>query len=81
LDARQKFLAALKGKTDPEIKRQAITDTFYADVFSQYSRTKDQVPAARHDPDRHRRNGGRHQRHHNVLAQLGIDPEKEYGYR
>jgi len=82
LDARQKFLAALKGKTDPEIKRQAITDTFYADVFSQYVKDKkikcllqgtiltdiDETVAGI-------------KRQHNVLAQLGIDPEKEYGYR
>ena len=34
IDARKEFLDALAGKTDPEEKRQAITDTFYADVFS-----------------------------------------------
>ena len=33
VDARQEFLAALKGISDPEKKRQAITDTFYAKVF------------------------------------------------
>ena len=33
VDARQKFLDALAGVTDPEEKRQAVTDTFYADVF------------------------------------------------
>ncbi len=34
LDARQEFLSALAGLTDPEEKRQAVTDTFYAKVFS-----------------------------------------------
>jgi GMP synthase (glutamine-hydrolysing) len=81
LDARAEFFAALKGKTDPEIKRQAITDTFYAQVFAKYAR----------------RQGIRHvlqgtiltdieetvagiKRQHNVLAQVGIDPVRKYGY-
>jgi GMP synthase (glutamine-hydrolysing) len=34
VDARNQFLRALKGLTDPEEKRQAITDTFYRDVFA-----------------------------------------------
>ena len=33
VDARKEFLTALKGITDPEKKRQAITDTFYSEVF------------------------------------------------
>ena len=34
VDSRKEFLGALAGVTDPEKKRQAITDTFYAEVFS-----------------------------------------------
>jgi len=33
LDAREQFFAALRGITDPEEKREAITQTFYKDVF------------------------------------------------
>jgi GMP synthase (glutamine-hydrolysing) len=33
IDARREFLKALKGLTDPEDKRNAITHTFYKDVF------------------------------------------------
>ena len=33
VDARAEFLAALKGVTDPEQKREAITQTFYKKVF------------------------------------------------
>ena len=33
VDARRQFLKALKGLTDPEDKRNAITRTFYKDVF------------------------------------------------
>jgi GMP synthase (glutamine-hydrolysing) len=82
LDAQRQFFRALKGKTDPEIKRQAITDTFYADVFSKYVRQHgikcllqgtiltdiDETVAGI-------------KRQHNVLAQLGINPQKRYGYR
>ena len=38
VDAREEFLSALAGLTDPEEKRQAITDTFYAKVFSRLVR-------------------------------------------
>jgi len=81
LNAKKQFFDALAGKTDPEIKRQAITDTFYADVFAKYVRDKkikcllqgtiltdiDETVAGI-------------KRQHNVLEQLGIDPKKEYGY-
>jgi len=33
IDARREFFAALKGITDPEEKREAITQTFYKEVF------------------------------------------------
>ena len=33
VDAREEFFAALKGVTDPEAKREAITQTFYKHVF------------------------------------------------
>jgi GMP synthase (glutamine-hydrolysing) len=81
LDARAEFFAALKGKTDPELKRQAITDTFYAQVFARYARAK----KIRHvlqgtiltDIDE---TVAGIKRQHNVLAQVGIDPVREYGY-
>jgi len=34
VDAQDEFLSALAGLTDPEEKRQAVTDAFYAKVFS-----------------------------------------------
>ncbi len=33
INAQNKFFSALKGITDPEEKREAITQTFYKDVF------------------------------------------------
>jgi GMP synthase (glutamine-hydrolysing) len=82
VDARTEFLAALKGLADPEDKRNAITRTFYADVFA----------------DLVRRSGAKFllhgtiltdieetvagiKRQHNILAHLGIDPQQQYGYQ
>jgi len=81
IDAKDEFFGALAGVTDPEEKRQAITDTFYKSVFSRLVKES----------------GGRHllqgtiftdveetvagiKRQHNILAQLGIDTEEAYGY-
>jgi GMP synthase (glutamine-hydrolysing) len=81
LDAKQAFFDALQGLRDPEEKREAITKTFYKDVFGALVK----------------RSGARFllqgtiltdveetvagvKRQHNVLAQLGIDPQEAYGY-
>jgi len=81
LDARTEFFAALAGKTDPEIKRQAITDTFYAQVFAKYARDHGikHVLQGTILTDIDETVAGI-KRQHNVLAQLGIDPIREYGY-
>ena len=82
LDARKEFFAALKGKSDPELKRQAITDTFYARVFARYVR-RNKIKCLLQGTiltDIDETVAGI-KRQHNVLAQLGINPEKEYGYR
>jgi GMP synthase (glutamine-hydrolysing) len=38
VDARKEFFSALKGVTDPEQKREAITQTFYRNVFGRLVR-------------------------------------------
>ncbi len=82
VDARKDFFAALKGVTDPEEKREAITQTFYREVFGRIVRKSgakfllqgtiltdvDETVAGI-------------KRQHNVFEQLGIDPEKAFGYR
>ncbi len=82
VDARADFLGALAGLTDPEEKRNAVTNTFYRTVFGNLVR----------------KTGAKHllhgtiltdieetvdgiKRQHNILSQLGIDPEKEFGYQ
>jgi len=81
VDARKEFLEALRGLTDPEEKRQAITDTFYAKVFRrlvQESGAKFLLHGTILTDIEETVAGIKRQ--HNILAQLGIDPEKEYGY-
>lgn len=82
LDARKEFFDALKGLTDPEEKREAITQTFYRQVFGRlvresgarfllhgtiYTDVEETLAGIK--------------RQHNILSQLGIDTEKEYGYQ
>ena len=82
IDARKEFFAALKGITDPEEKREAITQTFYKKVFGRIVKKSgarfllqgtiltdvDETIAGI-------------KRQHNVFEQLGIDPQKAFGYR
>jgi GMP synthase (glutamine-hydrolysing) len=82
VDARKEFFTGLKGITDPEKKREAITRTFYKKVFGRIVRNSkakfllqgtiltdvDETVAGI-------------KRQHNVFEQLGIDPQKAFGYR
>ncbi len=82
IDARAEFFAALKGVTDPEEKREAVTQTFYRDVFGRLVRES----KAKHllqgtiltDVDE---TVAGIKRQHNVFEQLGIDPQEAFGYQ
>ncbi len=82
VDVRAEFFAALRGLTDPEEKREAITQTFYRKVFGRIVKRS----RARHllqgtiltDVDE---TVAGIKRQHNVFEQLGIDPEAAFGYR
>ncbi len=81
VDARKEFLSALRGLTDPEQKRQAITDTFYSKVFVRLVK-KSGAKFLLHGTiltDIEETVAGI-KRQHNILTQLGIDTDKEYGY-
>ena len=82
VDARKEFFGALKGLTDPEEKREAITQTFYKTVFGKlvkdsgaryllqgtnYTDVEETVAGVK--------------RQHNILEQIGIDTKKEFGYK
>ncbi|MBN2369969.1 MAG: ExsB family transcriptional regulator [Vicinamibacteria bacterium] len=82
VDARREFLDALAGLADPEQKRQAVTDTFYRDVFARSVRESG-ARVLLHGTiltDIEETLAGI-KRQHNILAQLGVDPEQEYGYK
>ena len=82
VDARKEFFDALRGIRDPEEKREAITQTFYRNVFGRLVKESgakcllqgtiltdvDETVAGI-------------KRQHNVFEQLGIDPQEAFGYR
>jgi GMP synthase (glutamine-hydrolysing) len=82
VDARQEFFNALKGITDPEEKREAITGSFYRDVFGRIVRESDArfllQGTILTDVDE---TVAGIKRQHNVFEQLGIDPQQAFGYR
>ena len=82
VDAREEFLTALKGLTDPEKKRHAITETFYKTVFGRLVKESG-AKFLLHGTiltDIEETVAGI-KRQHNILSQLGIDPEQAYGYQ
>jgi GMP synthase (glutamine-hydrolysing) len=82
VEAREEFFDALRGITDPEQKREAVTQTFYKRVFGHLVRES----GAKHllqgtiltDVDE---TVAGIKRQHNVFEQLGIDPQEAFGYR
>jgi GMP synthase (glutamine-hydrolysing) len=82
IDAKEEFFEALKGLTDPEEKREAITQTFYKKIFSQLVKASG-IRFIFHGTiltDVEETVAGI-KRQHNIFMQIGIDPEKEFGYR
>ncbi len=81
VEARKEFFTALKGIRNPEEKREAITQTFYRNVFGRLVKES----GAKHllqgtiltDVDE---TVAGIKRQHNVFEQLGIDPQKTFGY-
>jgi GMP synthase (glutamine-hydrolysing) len=82
VNAQKEFFTILRGITNPEEKREAITQVFYKDVFGRIVKQSgakfllqgtiltdvDETVAGI-------------KRQHNVFEQLGIDPHKTFGYR
>jgi GMP synthase (glutamine-hydrolysing) len=82
IDAKSEFFDALKGITDPEEKRQAITDTFYKTVFGRLVRKTEAkfLLQGTNYTDVEETVAGI-KRQHNILEQLGIDTQAAYGYK
>ena len=82
IDAKKEFFAALKGLSDPEEKREAITQTFYKNVFGQLVResgAKYLLQGTNYTDVEETVAGVKRQ--HNILEQLGIDTQAEFGYK
>ena len=82
IDAQKEFFDALKGIIDPEKKREAITQTFYKKVFGrlvQNSNAKFLLQGTNLTDIEETVAGIKRQ--HNVFEQLGIDPQKAFGYK
>jgi GMP synthase (glutamine-hydrolysing) len=75
------FFDALKGLRDPEDKREAITQTFYKKVFGRLFKASGAQYLLQGTilTDVEETVAGV-KRQHNVLQQLGIDPQKVFGY-
>jgi GMP synthase (glutamine-hydrolysing) len=82
VNAQDKFFRTLKRRTDPEEKRKAIADVFYGDVFKEIIKKKKIKFLLQGTilTDIEETVAGI-KRQHNVLAQIGIMPEKVYGYK
>ncbi|NQV00545.1 MAG: ExsB family transcriptional regulator [Parcubacteria group bacterium] len=82
VDAQEEFFNALEGIIDPEEKREAVTQTFYKKVFGnlvEESGAKFLLQGTiLTDVDE---TVAGIKRQHNVFEQLGIDPQKEFGYK
>ena len=82
IDARDKFFKALKGISDPEEKREAVTQTFYKDVFGKLVKQSNAKYLLQGtiltDVDE---TVAGIKRQHNVFEQLGIDPKEAFGYK
>jgi GMP synthase (glutamine-hydrolysing) len=82
VDAKNEFFSALKGITDPEEKREAITQTFYKTVFGRIVKESGakQLLQGTILTDVDETVAGI-KRQHNVFEQLGIDPKETFGYQ
>ncbi len=81
LDASEEFFAALKGKIDPEEKRKAFRHTFYS-VFGRAVKQSEArfLVQGTIAADIIETKGGI-KTQHNILEQIGIDPEAGYGFK
>jgi len=82
VDAQEEFFAALKGITDPELKREAITQTFYKRVFGRLVKESGAKYLLQGtiltDIDE---TAAGIKRQHNVFEQIGINPQEAFGYK
>ena len=81
LNYRKRFFAALKGKTDPEAKRRAFRNTFYKVFGKEVLKSKARVLIQGTIKADIIETRGGVKTQHNILEQIGIDPQSTYGYK
>ena len=80
-DVSDRFFEALKGEEDGEKKRKIFRDTFYKVLGEMVREEKAKcLLQGTIKPDVEETRAGI-KTQHNILSQIGIDPEKEYGYK
>jgi len=81
IDTKKDFFSALKGKVDPEEKRKAFRYTFYKIFGREVLRSKAvYLIQGTIAADIIETKGGV-KTQHNILEQIGIDPEKGFGFK
>ncbi len=82
VDAKKEFFNAFKGITDPEEKREVLTQTFYKNIFAKLVRESGAKYLLQGTilTDIDETIAGI-KRQHNVFEQLGIDPQEAFGYK
>jgi len=82
IDAKKIFFDALKNVSDPEEKREAVTSSFYKNVFGKLVKNSNAKYLFQGtiltDVDE---TVAGIKRQHNVFEQMGIDPEEAFGYK
>ena len=82
IDAKKVFFDALRNVTDPEEKREAVTSSFYKNVFGKLVKNTNAKYLFQGtiltDVDE---TVAGIKRQHNVFEQMGIDPEEAFGYK
>ncbi|MEN6310604.1 MAG: glutamine-hydrolyzing GMP synthase [Acidobacteriota bacterium] len=81
VDTKKEFFAALKGKTDPEEKRKAFRYAFYSSFGREVLKSKAPflIQGTIAADIIETQKGVKTQ--HNILEQIGIDPQKGFGFK
>jgi len=82
VNAQEEFFKALRGIVGPEEKREAITRAFYREVFGPIIKSTGASFLLQGTilTDIEETKAGI-KRQHNIFEQIGIDPQKEFGYK
>ncbi len=81
LNAQKDFFKALKGKEDPEEKRKAFRQIFYETLGKSVRQNRIESLMQGTIAADIIETKGKIKTQHNILAQIGIDPKKRYGFK